>query len=60
MAIVKGVAANDIIKQLLELAGKEYCSLVTGITITADINDAVMVEVRMLAEKSKEKDLNNG
>ena len=55
MAIVKGVAARDLIKQLLELVGKEYCSLVTGVTITADMSDAVHVEVRMLAEESKAK-----
>ena len=50
MAVITGIAGQDLIKQLLELTGKEHNKLVTGITVTADMHDAVTVEIRMLAE----------
>lgn len=52
MAIIKGIAANDLIKELLELTGKQYSNLVTGVTVIANIDNAVTVEVRMIAEES--------
>ncbi len=47
---ISGVEGRQIIQQLLELAGKEYSKLVTGVTVTADMHNVVTVEVRMLAE----------
>ena len=51
MAVKAGINGKDLIEALMLLTGKEYCELVTGITVTADVNDAVKVEVRMLAQE---------
>ena len=56
MAIKTAINGKDLIEALMVLTGKDYCRLIPGITVIADIDDAVKVEVRMLAEQPKNKE----